>query len=498
MSAPVVPGVPRPLPARTGRAVRELVKEAGYTEAGLEERFGQIKPPAPQLRILPRLLFQTAASDPLGVLARLFLLARPVEADRVLAVLPGWWVEACLGCGLLEAAGEWLVPAAVLAPCDELLIASDTFGQLGSATGAAYVLGVGPSTRAMVRFMVPGPVESTLDLCAGCGVLGLVAASHSREVVLADLNPRASAYAAFNVALNGREGVECLTGDAFEPVQGRAFDLIVCNPPFVVLTPSREFMYRDSDMPLDSFCERLVRAAPRHLNPGGVLQMGLEWVSVGGVGWQERIRGWLLGSGCDAWVLKTSTVTPLQYAQGRLLERLPAPEDDDLATFGRWMGYYRDYGVEAIHGGRLVMRRRAGTNWVRLEEVDGDLSLPYGRAIEEGLASRDFLERHGADEALLGARLVLVPHAYRVQRHRRDDGRWVEEPLSLHQGEGLQRHLTVAPEVAAFLGRFDGLRTVGELVAELAGEVEATPDRIQAEVLQVVRRMLDLGFLLPR
>jgi SAM-dependent methyltransferase len=498
MSVPLVPGVPRPLPVETALAVRRLITGAGYTEAGLEERYGQIKPPPPQLRITPRILFQTAAADPLSLLARCFLLGRPVEADRVRAALPAWWVEACLGCGLFEAVGDRLVPASVLAPCGELLIASDTYEQLGSAGGVDHVLGVGPSARSMIHFMVPRRVESTLDLGAGSGVLGLTAASRSREVVLADLNPRASAYAAFNAALNGLEGVECLSGDTFEPVRGRTFDWIICNPPFVVLTPSREFTYRDSNMPLDRFCERLVRTAPGYLNPGGLLQMSLEWVSVGGEDWQDRVRGWLEGSGCDAWLLKLSTASPLQYAQARLFERLPAAEEDDLATFSRWMGYYRDYGVEAIHGGRLVMRKRAGSNWVRLEEVDGELSLPFGQAIEAGLAARDFLERHPTDGSLREVRLALDDDAHRLQRERREGGRWAAASVTLGQGHGLQRHMTMAPEVAALLGRFDGVRTVGELLDDLAAEVETSPDRIDEEVLRVVRRMVDLGFLLPR
>jgi hypothetical protein len=58
--------------------------------------------------------------------------------------------------------------------------------------------------------------------------------------------------------------------------------------------------------------------------------------------------------------------------------------------------------------------------------------------------------------------------------------------------------MTMAPEVAALLGRFDGVRTVGELLDDLAAEVETSPDRIDEEVLRVVRRMVDLGFLLPR
>ena len=45
--------------------------------------------------------------------------------------------------------------------------------------------------------------------------------------------------------------------------------------------------------------------------------------------------------------------------------------------------------------------------------------------------------------------------------------------------------------------QFDGGRTVREAVETLAAEADATPDQVQQESLQVVRRMLDLGFLVP-
>ena len=55
-----------------------------------------------------------------------------------------------------------------------------------------------------------------------------------------------------------RTEVELVEGDLFEPVEGCDFDLIVCNPPYVI-SPESDIIYRDSGVPGDAFCEALVR-----------------------------------------------------------------------------------------------------------------------------------------------------------------------------------------------------------------------------------------------
>jgi methylase of polypeptide subunit release factors len=106
-----------------------------------------------------------------------------------------------------------------------------------------------------------------------------LAAAFSRQVTTTDLNPRAEEFTAFNASLNGIDGVECLTGDTFETVKGRKFDLILANPPFFV-TPSSGTMYCENSLELDKYCERVIREAPAFLNEGGYLQMVFEWVQM--------------------------------------------------------------------------------------------------------------------------------------------------------------------------------------------------------------------------
>jgi len=80
------------------------------------------------------------------------------------------------------------------------------------------------------------PPESILDLCAGSGCIG-IACGHrfpDATVVLSDVDPRALAVARENVDRHGvGDRVEVVESDLFASLEGRVFDLIVTNPPYV-------------------------------------------------------------------------------------------------------------------------------------------------------------------------------------------------------------------------------------------------------------------------
>ena len=82
----------------------------------------------------------------------------------------------------------------------------------------------------------PLAVGSVLDLCTGGGSLAILAARRfpGARVVGADLSADALALAAENVALHGLgERVTLRRGDLWTAVGDEAFELIVCNPPYV-------------------------------------------------------------------------------------------------------------------------------------------------------------------------------------------------------------------------------------------------------------------------
>ncbi|TMK23808.1 MAG: methyltransferase [Actinobacteria bacterium] len=119
-----------------------------------------------------------------------------------------------------------------------------------------------------------GPETSVLDLCTGSGVLAVAAARMgARAVVGVDLSRRAAATAWLNARLNGVR-ITSRVGSLFDPLQGRRFDLIVSNPPYVPTPGAPPARFRASRAwhggqngraLLDLICD----GAMAHLNPGG-------------------------------------------------------------------------------------------------------------------------------------------------------------------------------------------------------------------------------------
>jgi ribosomal protein L3 glutamine methyltransferase len=126
-------------------------------------------------------------------------------------------------------------------------------------------------------------VTRVLDLCTGSGCLAIMAAQmfSNATVDAVDLSPAALEVAQINVAHFGLgEQIELLKGDLFAPLEGRRYDLIITNPPYVgeavmgALPP--EFAHEPA-MALDGgpdgfdIVRHILAEAGRHLNPGGGL-----------------------------------------------------------------------------------------------------------------------------------------------------------------------------------------------------------------------------------
>ncbi len=74
-----------------------------------------------------------------------------------------------------------------------------------------------------------------LDLGCGYGFIGLAAAkiSPKARVILTDINRRAVDLTRKNIKLNKIKNAEARQGNAYEPVEGETFDVILLNPPMV-------------------------------------------------------------------------------------------------------------------------------------------------------------------------------------------------------------------------------------------------------------------------
>lgn len=477
------------------RRLRDFFAQAGYTAENLRDNLGFNDLPSHRLRNLPRLLDRTGEPTAVHTLLRWFLVGAPVEAQKARELVSDPIVTLFLDCGLVVQQGDQLAPTVLLMPYDQFLIASDHTAKFDSPASSDFVLWPNPTSRLLHRFTIQRPSRATLDLGTGNGIVAFWATSHSEQVVATDLNPRATEFAAFNARLNGLEGIEFLTGDRFEPVAGRTFDLIVTNPPFFI-TPARRYLFCDNPFDLDQLCRRIVGEAPRYLNEEGYLQMLCEWAEVRGQPWQERVTGWFEGSGCDVWIMKGFTQDPSAYAEEHIRRDAPASPEGDAALYAEYMDYYRERNVTAIHDGLIAMRRRSGKNWIMIEEVGQAPKDPFGDSVLETFRARDFLQSHASDEQMLAATPRLPPHARLEQHFQQGSGAWEQTSLQLRLTKGFPYFVGVQPLVAEFLSRCDGSHSLEELIRDLAAKVNANPEQVQKECLEVIRKLIERGLVL--
>lgn len=474
------------------RLLLALFNDAGYTEENLRKHLGAAELPSRQLRNEPRLLDRMAEPILLNALLRWFWMGHSQTATKISELVPGDFLALLLKCGLVKPQEDRLSAMAMLLPFGGFLVAAD-FPVAIERGESEMVLWPNPTSKFLARFSIRRHSRATLDLGTGSGILSLGAAKFSDTVVATDLNQRAVPFASFNARLNGVENIEVLTGDLFAPVANRRFDLILSNPPFFI-TPQQGYLFCDNSMELDGLCRRLVKEAPEYLNEGGYMQMLCEWAQVSGQPWQERITEWLDGTGCDAWVMKGLTQDPGEYAQHRIRETFSNPADDAKLYEG-YMEYYRRLGVEAIHDGLIVIRRRAGTNWVQIEEVPKTPNGDLGDMVLSTFAARDLLNQMQDNESLLALKPRLSPHARLEQICKQSNGSWAAESITLRLISGFPYHLTLQPLVAEFLATCDGTRTAEEAIQAFAITAKAPLETVRNESLTMIRRLIDRGFM---
>ena len=476
---------PAALLADAGR-VRDALAAAGWSADALDDLLGATARTHLDRDELAPLLRRTRGGGPLATLARLFMVGTAVEDHEAAAAgVPRSWL---LPDGRAQVRLQPVRHGGV-----EVLCPHDP-GRVATGVDPEQVLGVGAASLTLAAATPRDVVGSALDLGAGCGVQALLADDHARRTVATDSNPRATAYVRLAAALNGVE-LDARTGDLLEPVAGERFDLVVSNPPFVV-GPGRRYTYRDSGLGGDEVCRRLVQRVPAHLAPGGLAVLLVNWLHLEGEDGDERVRSWFEGTGCDGWVVQRELAAPEDYVTSWLRDTDEGPRFD--ALYEPWLDALA--GVEAVAFGVLAMRE-GGTGRVVLDEVDQPVASTWGEQVRAHFAARDLLDGDLCDGDLcdgdpLDARLRLREDVRLHQVARRTDDGWVADGQLLRQEAGLRWSGGVDAYGATLLAGCDGTRPLGDLLAVLAGSAGLSDGEAAAQVLPVVRRMVEQGFLL--
>ncbi len=440
----------------------------------------------------------TTGGSPVETLTRLFVLQSAVPRAAARAALPD--LDDLVVGGLLRPEGASFAAEVDLRPyaagASDCYVASDLGTGIGGVSGRVspeHVLGVGGASTTLAQLTVRPAVERSLDLGTGCGVQALHLAGHSRSVVATDSNPRALAMAALSVALSDVR-VDLREGSLFDPVDGERFDLVVSNPPFVV-SPAARFAYQDAGLSGDELGRVLVERAPTHLADGGWCQLLANWLHVEGQDWRERLAGWVVPTGCDAWVVQREVLDPMQYAELWLRDSGDAGTPGHADLYAAWLESFAEQRVEAVGFGWVTLRASgADQPFVRIEDLRRPVDQPVGPAVLAWFERRDRL-RTTADDVLLGLVLRAAPGLRLEEEAEPGPGGFREVAARLRQLHGLRRSGAMDPVGAAVVGACDGSQVLADVLDRVAAEHGIDPADLREGALAAVRTLVEEGFL---
>jgi methylase of polypeptide subunit release factors len=473
------------------RHVGDVLRRHGYDGSAVPQALGNQLGRFHLRRDLPLYLRRLQATTPLNLLIKLFAFEQPVDRAELTAVLPDLKVDDLEALGLVRSSGDAIHPAVRISAYSGLLLVHDRLHATPHGLDAEHVLGVGAATVTLDAFTVRQPVRRALDLGTGCGVQALLAARHSAHVFAVDCNPRAVAFARFNVALNGADNVTIHQGNFFEPVMGEQFDLIVSNPPFVI-SPESTFIFRDGGVPGDRLCESLARAIPAHLSPGGFATLLCNWIVETRDQRDARPRQWVEPTPCDAWVLVCDVQDALSYSAGW-------NRDADEATYGqridRWQAYFAASGISAVGMGGLVLRRRgSGRGWIHSASVEGSPNESCSEQILRVFAAHDRLTSCD-DRELAETTVQLAPEHACTQRLTWNDATCVVEGISLELKRGLKFSVPIDLGTLQFVGHLSTPGTLTRAMTSFADSVGEPVAGLRESLVSIARTLLSMGFL---
>ncbi|GAA4238229.1 class I SAM-dependent methyltransferase [Actinomadura meridiana] len=473
------------------RGVRELLTGAGYTVAGVRELLGPVAGGALARDEIVPALRATGGGSPLETLTRLFWLQVPVDADA-------YGADELVAAGLAERSGGEVRALLRVEPLEAVggdghagYAVSDLRVRPGSGTvpAADHVVGAGGASANLARLVVHRAVDNVLDIGTGCGVQAVHIAGRNpgARITATDVNPRALDLAAMSFALSGVDGAELVRGSLLEPVRGRRFDLVVSNPPFVV-APSGgpRWTYRESGLPGDDVCRRLVAEAADHLNDGGYCQLLANWLHIDGVPWDERVASWV--DGCDAWIVQRDVQDPAEYAELWLRDSCEAGTPEYRARYDAWLDHLDGQGVTGIGFGWITLRRGERPA-VRVEEVRHTVEEPVGAYADEIL---DGFVR--AEKFSTGCGRPLRAAAGLVQEQIGPPGAEDPERIVLRQTRRLRRAAGVGTVEAALAGVCDGDLPLDPLLDAIAQLTGMDPEQVRAHADAVLPELIADGF----
>lgn len=211
-------------------ALRSLVDRSGYRTYHLAFGDGNLNHPKWR-RFADRL------EDPLRTLVEMFLLQRPVDADRAKTLLGKALAASLIEAGVLQSDGSALRTTGLsLISFRSILF----FFELTAKPRVYFNL----DSVALGVYQHPARSGVALDLCSGTGLQAMIAAQHARRAYAVEIDERATAIAGINLMLNDLQERVTMINAPLEEYAAQVrepFHLITFNPPQLPAPPGIDY-----------------------------------------------------------------------------------------------------------------------------------------------------------------------------------------------------------------------------------------------------------------
>jgi methylase of polypeptide subunit release factors len=471
--------------------LRDAFLTAGYTADGVVAALGpQAHAALGRGEPEPARRASRDAGD-LGTLIRLFLLGDPEPEQAIRSALGPVDLADAVANEVLTADGR---AGLDIRPYEEnwWVVADLDADQRGGAVPEDHVLGVGHASISLARATARRPVGTLLDVGTGCGVQALHASTHASRITATDLSDRALALARGTFLLNELD-VELLSGPWFDPVAGRRFDQIVCNPPFVVGPARVDYTYRDSGLAGDSASALVIGRMPGLLAEGGVGQLLASWLHRDGEDWAERVTSWL-PPGVDAWFVQRDVADPGLYVGTWLRDAGIDPRSaEGREKAAAWLDWFAANDVEGVGFGYVTLRRAdVADPEIVCEDLRHAYDDPLGPESSRWLDNVAWLRANG--DELTSTRFTVPPSVVLEEVSSPGDEGWEPVVRRLHRMDGPGWQHEIDEPTARLLAGCRGALPLSDLLALL----EIAYDGIDAEAaIPIVRDLVLHGMLVP-
>jgi methylase of polypeptide subunit release factors len=420
-----------------------------------------------------------------GTVVRALFLQLPVERTDLVAALGERAVDALEAIGFAERADVYR-PRARILPVGDLYVASDDYPAHDDEDPPDYVAAYTLTSRVCDCLTPRVRGARVLDVGTGSGVQALLAARHASHVVATDINPRALAFTELNAAMNGFTNVEVRLGSLFEAVGGERFDLITCNPPYVV-SPENRWAYRDGGLQGDELSRRVMLSAADHLADGGFVTMLASWVADSEETADDRPVAWAKTlDGCDVWILSAWEADPLDHA-ATWNTQLAGKRAEFGAALDRWTEYFAELGVGWVSEGAILLHRRPGRrHGSRVDGLDDEALESAGEQVRRAFAGRAALAGLRRADDLLDTKPELAMRLELEQDvvPRRSGNALTSARVQLV--DGTSSTVETTPEAVDVVRRLDGSVKLRRVVGRSAPAV-------QREAVRLCRELIELG-----